>query len=137
MIPTRARPPRRRRGATLRWLLPGIAAAVAIVSFAVAVTQAVGSAAPARAPDDPRAAALPTAQQLAAPQPAAPLPSDLSVDRLKAAYLECDRSARTRLIDGATAGLCSTIGEELMRRGFGGDFDALLAWWRSETKPAG
>jgi hypothetical protein len=132
MIPSRARPPRRRRGATLRWLLPGIAAAVALVSFAVAVTQAVGSAVPARAAPDTRAVALP-----AAPHPAALLPSDLSVDRLKAAYLECDLWARTTLIDSGTAGLCSTIGEELMRRGFDGDFDALLAWWRSETKQAG
>ena len=32
---------------------------------------------------------------------------------------------------------CGMALDSLLRRGFGGDFDALLAWWREQPRPAG
>ncbi len=55
----------------------------------------------------------------------------LSVPELKAAYLECDQLASTTLLDSGTAATCSMVSEELLERGFDGNFKHLLAWWRS------
>jgi hypothetical protein len=53
------------------------------------------------------------------------------LDALKAAYLACDRDASRRRLDVGEAALCSTVAEQLLQSGFGGDFERLLAWWRS------
>ena len=63
-------------------------------------------------------------------QPAAADFSQVPLDRLKAHYLACDHAATRSVLHPATAALCSAVAEALLRRGFGGDFDGLLAWWR-------
>lgn len=50
---------------------------------------------------------------------------------LKRAYLACDRAASQRLLAPGEAMACSVIGEQLLKQGFGGDWERLLAWWRS------
>jgi len=56
----------------------------------------------------------------------------LSEAELKESYLRCSRAAvRGRLQSGEIAG-CSVVYETLLRRVFGGDFRALIAW-RSEA----
>jgi hypothetical protein len=57
---------------------------------------------------------------------------DGEVSSLKAAYLRCERGATERLLDMGEAANCSSIYEELLRVGFGGDFNRLLAWWHAE-----
>lgn len=49
---------------------------------------------------------------------------------LKALLLRCSRDAGERLLDNGDAAMCSISYEALLRRGFDGNFDALLAWWR-------
>jgi hypothetical protein len=56
----------------------------------------------------------------------------LSEAQLKESYLRCSRAAvRGRLQSGEIAG-CSIVYETLLKRVFGGDFRALIAW-RSEA----
>jgi hypothetical protein len=61
-------------------------------------------------------------------------PANLSdeVRALMRVYLECDRLSTTRLLGFAEAAACSQAAERLLKIGFGGDFNGLLAWWRSE-----
>jgi hypothetical protein len=54
------------------------------------------------------------------------------VRTLKRAYLECDRASTTRLLALADAATCSQVHERLLKIGFDGDFNSLLAWWRAE-----
>jgi hypothetical protein len=56
---------------------------------------------------------------------------DREVHSLKAAYMRCDRAATERLLGSGDAAICSVIYEELLKVGFGGDFQRLLAWWRA------
>jgi hypothetical protein len=49
---------------------------------------------------------------------------------LKAIYLHCARVSSQRLLSWDEALHCSVAADTLKRRSFGGDFDALLAWWR-------
>jgi hypothetical protein len=55
-----------------------------------------------------------------------------AIDQLKLVYLECDRRASDAVLDLSDAAHCSTIHEVLKQRGFGGDFDRMLAWWKLE-----
>lgn len=59
-----------------------------------------------------------------------------SVEQLKRAYLECDRRAMDGVLDFDDAARCSMIHEVLKERGFGGDFDRMLAWWKSQKVAA-
>jgi hypothetical protein len=63
---------------------------------------------------------------------AQPLPADHepNIAALKRQYLECDRQASTQRLDWAAASHCSIVSEQLLQRGFAGDFNRLLAWWR-------
>lgn len=55
-----------------------------------------------------------------------------SVGELKAAYLQCsDATGQTRLPPSILMG-CSIVYEELKNRAFGGDFERLLTWSRSQ-----
>ncbi|MDM0003015.1 hypothetical protein QTI24_30830 [Variovorax sp. J22P240] len=72
------------------------------------------------------ASAEPGAEQ----QPAA------SMDDLKGVYLACDRAATHAVLDVAAATFCSRYAEELLQRGFAGDFDMLLRWWREAKEAA-
>ena len=47
---------------------------------------------------------------------------------LKDAYSHCSREATQRLLGYGEAALCSIVYETLLRRVFGGNFDALLTW---------
>jgi len=53
-----------------------------------------------------------------------------SIVDLKALYLRCVRESNRRLLGFDEATLCSIVGDALKARSFGGDFNALLAWWR-------
>jgi hypothetical protein len=59
-------------------------------------------------------------------------PAALTLDKLKSAYLDCDRRATTAFLDAGDAANCSLVYEELKQRVFGGDFEHLLAWWQSQ-----
>ncbi|GAA4348506.1 hypothetical protein GCM10023165_34390 [Variovorax defluvii] len=77
-------------------------------------------------------AASPTSAQTPRPHLAS-----VGVEELKRIYLQCDRVASRTLLDMATAAHCSMVSEELQHRVFGGDFDGLVAWWRTQkAKPA-
>jgi invasion protein IalB len=74
---------------------------------------------------------------------APPLPSDsdtavaaADVERLQVWYLGCDHASRSAVLGRDTARACSLVAESLLRRGFGGDFERLLAWWRAERDRA-
>ena len=49
---------------------------------------------------------------------------------LKTIYLSCARASSERLLSLGEMIQCSTAADVLKRRSFGGDFDAMLAWWR-------
>lgn len=49
---------------------------------------------------------------------------------LERLFLHCSRESSQRLMGFDEAALCSTGFEALKKRKFGGDFDAMLAWWR-------
>lgn len=52
-------------------------------------------------------------------------PSDL-----EAAFWRCDHAATRYGVDLGLGSACSAITEELKATKFGGDFEALLAWWQ-------
>jgi hypothetical protein len=62
--------------------------------------------------------------------------ANVPVEQLKIAYLDCDRKASRAVLDFGSARACSLTAEELLQRGFAGNFDRLLAWWRSEVQRA-
>lgn len=68
--------------------------------------------------------------------PASPLRA-LPVEQLKKTYLDCERQTQARLIPFGDAAECSIVADELLARGFGGDFNRLLAWWRTQRESAG
>lgn len=59
---------------------------------------------------------------------------ELPEQDLKRLYLQCGRAATPGSIGRAGIVLCSVAYEILLKRTFGGDFFALLAWSRSESK---
>jgi len=54
----------------------------------------------------------------------------VDASRLKATYLRCARDSSQRLFGFDEATHCVIAGEVLKARLFGGDFNALLGWWR-------
>ena len=56
----------------------------------------------------------------------------LAIAELKTAYLSCDRAATESRLDPSSFQRCAAVGDELLQRGFDGDLDRLLAWWRVE-----
>jgi hypothetical protein len=54
----------------------------------------------------------------------------LSETDLKALYLRCARDSSQRRLPPEEAVQCSIVADVLKARSFGGDFDALLSWWR-------
>jgi len=55
-------------------------------------------------------------------------------DALEDAYWRCDYAATQGLLDVGTAMDCSVVVESLKARRFGGDFSAMLAWWRANKE---
>ena len=49
---------------------------------------------------------------------------------LERLFLLCSRESSQRLMGFDEAALCSVGFEALKKRKFGGDFDAMVAWWR-------
>ena len=62
----------------------------------------------------------------------APTAVSSEVRALMRVYLECDRVSATRRLAFADAAACSQVHERLLKIGFDGDFNAMLAWWRAE-----
>lgn len=84
------------------------------------------------------AIALTLAASLLAARAETPLPfapGDPPLHDLERAYLECDRLTATGYADVETHVRCVQVGEELLWRGFGGDFDGLISWWRAHRLP--
>ena len=55
-----------------------------------------------------------------------------SIGALKREYVRCARISSQRRLSMHGRDFCSAVGEQLLRREFGGDVDLLLAWWRTE-----
>jgi hypothetical protein len=49
---------------------------------------------------------------------------------LERQFLRCSRESSERLLGFGEAAVCSIGFEALKKRKFGGDFEAMLAWWR-------
>jgi hypothetical protein len=60
---------------------------------------------------------------------------DVRLETLERAFWRCDYEATQGRLDRGAAMECSVATEALKARKFGGDFGAMLAWWR-EHKPA-
>jgi hypothetical protein len=58
----------------------------------------------------------------------------LSEREAKEFYLECSRAAMLGQLGTGETAVCSVSYEVLLRRHFGGDFHALLAWSRSQPQ---
>lgn len=56
---------------------------------------------------------------------------------LKQLMVECNAAANKQLLDPGSAFSCSIGYEALLKRGFGGDFQAMLAWWRNREGATG
>lgn len=51
------------------------------------------------------------------------------VAEIERAFWVCDRAATINGIDNRTAITCGSLTEALLQRKFGGNFNAMLAWW--------
>jgi len=54
---------------------------------------------------------------------------------LKVLFAGCAEAAGKRLLDLGSASICSIGYEALLKQGFGGDFQALMGWWRGQRGP--
>jgi len=85
----------------------------------------------------PAAAALTLALQAVLAVAETPLPfagGEPPLRELEFAYLECDRLTAGGYADVETYVRCKQVGDELMQRGFDGDFDRLIAWWQNTVR---
>lgn len=55
---------------------------------------------------------------------------DWTEEQLKRFFLLCSREAAQRMLTLEEGAVCSSAQDALKARSFGGDFSALLAWWR-------
>ena len=62
---------------------------------------------------------------------------DMSIADLKRVYLACDRAADDGRLTRAGVMHCSVVYETLKRRAFGGDFDRLREWSRTQLTTTG
>lgn len=51
---------------------------------------------------------------------------------LQAIFAECTAESSRTMLDFGTAAVCSLGYEALLSQGFGGNFRALMAWWREQ-----
>jgi hypothetical protein len=58
----------------------------------------------------------------------------LTPAQLKKIYLACDLASSTTRLEMQEAMKCSVVSEELKQREFGGDFDRMLAWWKTQRR---
>jgi hypothetical protein len=59
-------------------------------------------------------------------------PDEMTIEQLQRVWLQCDRLASTSLVQSGSAAACSQVHEQLLRRGFGGDFTRMLTWWQTQ-----
>lgn len=52
-------------------------------------------------------------------------------EALEREFWRCDHAATQGMLDGGAAMQCSVATEAFKQRRFGGDFGAMLAWWRA------
>jgi hypothetical protein len=55
---------------------------------------------------------------------------------LQATFRQCTEASERTLLDLGSAAMCSIGYEALLRKHFGGDFHALMAWWRDDRPQA-
>lgn len=60
--------------------------------------------------------------------------AEITVAELKEAYLACDRRSTSARLDSLMLIACGQIADALLHKGFEGDFDRQLAWWREATR---
>lgn len=94
--------------------------------FAKVVAQAAFGAALGWNPIAATAASRPDVPRLAAG--AASVQDDVDLERL---FWLCDHAAATRMIDANERLACDAVTAQLKAEKFGGDFDQLLNWWRT------
>jgi hypothetical protein len=58
----------------------------------------------------------------------------LTPAQLKHIYLACDLASSSNRLAMQEAMKCSVVSEELKQREFGGDFERMLAWWRTQRQ---
>lgn len=105
-----------------------VRAAIACVAIAAAwPTVAQAQAADCRVP------ALP-AHPLAARSASISWFEQMPESCLKVMFMECAAATREHILDLGSATFCSVGYEALLKRGFGGDFHALMGWWRSQRE---
>jgi hypothetical protein len=51
--------------------------------------------------------------------------------QLEAVFMRCSHESSRRLLDMNEGVMCAMAWDALLQRGFGGDVNALLAWWRA------
>lgn len=51
-------------------------------------------------------------------------------------FIACTAASSQALLDFGSAAVCSFGYEALLKRGFGGNFRALMAWWRTQRTQA-
>jgi hypothetical protein len=56
---------------------------------------------------------------------------DMNLEALERAFWRCDHAATTGVLHSGEAMACSVASEAFKARRFGGDFAALLVWWRA------
>ncbi len=100
-------------------------------ALAVCMLAAAGPFGIATAQEAPRPVAL-----LGAREPLLAVFDAMPEARLKATFLRCDQESSQRVLDLGEAVPCAMAWDTLLKREFGGDVDALLAWWRAHRDQA-
>ncbi|WP_173024817.1 hypothetical protein [Acidovorax sp. SRB_14] len=88
--------------------------AMKVATAALIVTGVAGGSAPSRAQ--------------------ATIDVELRLDELEKAFWVCDYAATIDLVDIGNAIACGSLTEALRQRKFGGDFNAMLAWWQQHKE---
>lgn len=55
---------------------------------------------------------------------------------LKTLVVECSAVASQQMLDAGSAASCSMSYEALLKRSFGGNFQEMLSWWRTQRESA-
>ena len=79
-------------------------------------------------------AALAAPALAAEPAPLAAHGEPYALEDLERAFWYCDYIATTKGVLAAPMGACRFATEELKNAKFGGDFNALLVWWRDNKR---
>lgn len=113
----------------MTWNSRGLRSAIACA--AIAAWPAVGSAQAANCPPPD----LP-AEPLSARSASISWFEQMPESCLKFMFMACAAATREHVLDLGSATFCSVGYEALLRRGFAGDFHALMGWWRSQRDEA-